>query len=51
LDELFGMAHRQRFQNDCVDQAENGGIGANAESERQNRDGGKPRTGSKARIA
>ena len=45
FDELFGMAYRQRFQNDGVDQAENGRIGANAESERQNRDGGKPGTG------
>jgi antitoxin (DNA-binding transcriptional repressor) of toxin-antitoxin stability system len=33
LDELFGMAHRQRFQHDGVDQAEYGRIGANAESE------------------
>ena len=33
------MADRQRLQNDRIDQAENGGIGADSQREGKNRDG------------
>ena len=41
LDELLRFAHRQRAQHQGVEQAENGGVGADAERQRQNRHGGK----------
>ena len=45
LKQLLRMGHRQRLQHDGVDQTEDRRIGANAERERKNRDGGKPGTG------
>ncbi len=43
VDELRWIGVRQRFEQHGVDHAENGGIRANAERERQHRDGSKAR--------
>src|SRR5580700_4752491 len=39
LEQFFGLAHRQRFQDYCVDQAENRSVGSDSEGERKNRNG------------
>src|ERR1700679_2627913 len=39
LEQFLGMAHRQRFQDYRVDQAENRGVGSDSEGERKNRGG------------
>jgi hypothetical protein len=38
------MAHRQRFQDYRIDQAENGRVGSDSEGERKNRSGSEPGT-------
>jgi hypothetical protein len=47
LEQLFGMGHRQRFENQGIDQAENGGIGADSQRQREDGHGGKSRTSAK----
>ncbi len=42
LDEPLGLLVRQRLQEDRLDEAEDGGVGADAEGERGDRDGGEP---------
>ena len=41
VDDAFGVRKRKRTEENAVDQAEDGGIGADAERERDNGDGGK----------
>jgi hypothetical protein len=43
LDQLAGIADRQHLEHDGVDDGEYGGVGADAESERQDRRGGESR--------
>ena len=42
MDELLGVRHRQGLEQDRVDDGEDGGVGADAEGQRQDGGGGKP---------
>ena len=44
----FGVLHRQLPQQDLVDQREDGGVGADAQRQRQDRDGRKQRAAAQA---